>query len=342
MNISIIIVKPNNFTFIKEKHLNVMNEFQHDIEPFISIQSVPFEHMMEAIVTNIEMIHNTDLHGDTVICYESDKNIYQICFLAPETHPNKSDSNINKIAEYLCGEKIYGTCVILNSKIEENGICSPDNIDIPTLAEILYKKFVHKGLFISCDDTKPVIEYDFLQSPFEYDKNINPDEYRYLDIDFLGFTLTFFLKNTDDSEVNKRVTKLIGKYRLNGDILVATKTTYEFLDLTKDLYHKLIKIAEGSLETRKLTEEEKEDDKKINNLPVAHNKYVILENRYKQTKQKEDVCHSCSKPFENNKYLMCTGCYRMKYHDIACQNADWQNHKRECLFNKVSINSSIN
>lgn len=339
MTISIAIIKPNNFEFVKDKHLHNLPQFYNELEQFISIQSVPFEHMMESIVTNIEMIDNTDLHGDTSVCYETDKNIYQICFLSPETHPNKHDTNINKIAAYLCGEKIYGTCVILNSKIEENCTCSPDNIDLHILTEILYKKFVHKGLFISCDDSKAIIEYEFLQTPLEYDKETKSDEYRYLDIDLLGFTLSVFLKSTSNDPINKRATKLIGEHKVNGDILLATKTTYEYIDLTKDIYNKLIKLAEGPFIYRKLKEDEQENDKKINDLPVANNKYIILENRYKQY---EDICHSCSKPFENNKYLSCSGCYRMKYHDITCQNTDWHNHKKECLFNKVSINSNIN
>jgi len=339
MNISIIIINPNTFEFDKCTHLNNLTQFGNDLKQFITIQTVSFEHMMDVIITNIGMIHNTDLHGDTVVCHETDKNIYQMCFLAPETHPNKHDSNINKLAGYLCGEKIYGPCVVINSKIEENCTCSPANIDAQTLTEIIYRKFVHKGLFISCDDTKTIVEYDFLQTPLEYDKDPKSAEYRYIDIEMFGFTISIFLKNTSDNTVNKRATKLIGEHKINGDILLATKTTYEYLDLTNDIFNKLIKLAEGPLEYRKLKDDEQENDIKINNLPVAYNKYIVLGNRYKQYK---DICHSCSKPFENNKYLSCSGCYRMKYHDTTCQNADWQNHKRECLINKVSINSNIN
>lgn len=338
MSISIVIIKPNNFEFINEKHYNNYQQLNYDLAQSIVVQSIPPEQMMDAIITNIEMIHNTDLHGDTIICYETDKHIYQVCFLMPETHPNKNDSNINKIAEYLCGEKIYGTCVVLNSKIEDNLICKPDDMNIQMLTEIIYKKNVHKGLFISCDDTASIVEYDFFKSPFEFGNNLKSEEYQYHDINLLGFTLSIFLKKTDDNPINKRVTKLIGEHKVNGDILLVSKTSYEYHDLTKDLFGKLLKLIEGPLETRKLKNEEKDNDIKINNLPVAHNKYIILENRYKTYKNE---CHSCFKPFEQNKYLTCTGCYRLKYHDVTCQNADWQNHKKECLKNKMSINSNI-
>lgn len=338
MSISIITIHPNNFEFVKDKHYNNITQLQHDYEHSVEVQPVPFEQMMDTIITNIEMVNNTDLHGDTITFYETDKHIYQICFLLPDTHPNKDVTNVNKIAEYLCCETIYGTCVILCSKINEDYTCSPDNIDIPTLTDIIYRKFVHKGLFISYDDAKPVIEYDFLKTPLEYDNTLKSEEYRYHDIDFLGFTLSIFIKNNDNTPLNKRATKLLGNHKINGDIMVAMRTTYEYNDLTNSIYHKIIKIAEGSILYRKLRESEKESDKKINNLPIAYNKYIVLENRYREYK---DTCHSCSKPFEENKYLTCTGCYRLKYHNTTCQNADWDNHKKECLFNKVSINSPV-
>lgn len=337
MTISIIVIKPNNFNFIKDKHYHNLENFTKDLEQYITIQSVPFENMMDEIVTNIEMINHPDLHGDTVVCYENEQNIYQVCFLIPETHPNKSVSNVNKIGEFLCGEQMYGTCVVLNSKIGTDKTCSPDNIDVQTLSTILYKKFVHTGLFISCEDNKPVIEYEFIQSPFEYDNNINSTEYRYHDIELFGFTLSFFIKHNDNNIINKRATKLLGEYKVNGDILLVTKSSFEYQDLTKNIYNKLIKLSEGPFSKRKLKDDEQDTDKKINNLPVALNKHIILDNRYKQYK---DVCHSCSQPFEDNKFLVCTGCYRLKYHNIECQQSDWSNHKKECLINKKCINSN--
>ena len=60
---------------------------------------------------------------------------------------NESNDDTNNIGRFLCGEQISGSCVLLKSKINDNYVCSPDNINIDELVDILYSKFILKIFF---------------------------------------------------------------------------------------------------------------------------------------------------------------------------------------------------
>ena len=301
----------------------------------IEERTIEFEHMMETIINEIGL--TPDLVGESPVCYETSTHVYQLCYVeqkkndvtqVPEPNVNMP---LNKLASYLFGDNIYGTVVLLTSRVGENNICLPDNVTVNEFSNILYSKFVHKGIFIDTDDT--IVEYDYFIHPLEYYTNDEKDylKYKLVETDFLGFSIALFIEtNPEIKKINKRATRIVGKQKIFGKVVMLNKTTHEFNDLDLDLFNKLSKLSYGSMVQRDLLPSEKKDGEKIGDLPVVMNKYWVFERRYNNYQK---VCNHCKKEITLKK-LVCTGCYRVIYHDVACQKNDWNSHSMECLYNK--------
>ena len=352
--ITIAVIKPNNFKFTKEQYYNDIPKLQQDISSFIEIKQILFNDMMESIVTLINL--TPELIGHTSTCFETSKNIYQLCFVGTENNNSPSTSGANddstdngnilssssleenNICEFLSGETVHGNAVFINSMIGIDNTCLPDNITLEMITQILYSKFVHKGIYISPNDNEIPIEYNYFNHPIEY-YNITTEDsfenYKIIDINFLEFNLCAIIEiNPSNEIVNKPITRLYGKQKINGGVLLISKSTYEYHDLSLELYKKIMELSFGSLKSRDLNDDEKNDKESENKLPIVMNKYTILQNRYTNLK---NICYSCAEPF-TEAGMICGGCYRIKYHSLECQKNDWNNHKNDCLYNKEFMN----
>src|SRR5439155_9719770 len=139
----------------------------------------------------------------------------------------------------------------------------------------------------------------------------------------------------NNNSINKKATIIFGRNKVNGDVLLILKESdFEFIDFDKIIFDKIFDLADFSFDTRDLQDDEKKEDVRINNLPVIMNKYCILKKRYSFY---NNICNFC-KSSSNETLLICSGCYKTKYHNNNCQQKDWENHKKECLYNKQSIN----
>lgn len=337
----IAIIKTNDFLFSKEKHYLQKENLSEDISKFIEFKKTPNTDLMENIINSIQL--TPDLIGDSQICFETINNVYQICFVYNENNDNVNNesTNNNNFASYLIGEKLIGNCVLINSKVsEDNNTCEPDTIDLETITNIIYKKFVHKGIFVSSNENESIVEFDYFNNPLEF-YNCSEEEYnkfKIIETPFLKFSISAYIEinseNLDD-KINKRATKILGTYKVKGNIILIVKTPNEFNDFDKEIYKKIYILASNSLNTRTIKPEENKEDVKINDLQVVFNRYHLLEKRLTEF---QNSCSSCKKIFENENILTCTGCYRAKYDSLQCQKNDWDIHKKECLYNKEFIN----
>lgn len=325
---SIIIIRPNDFEFTKEDYYDQKFKLAQDTNQYLDLRTINFADMMEIIVTEIGL--TPELMGDSQTCYENSKNIYQICFVGYK-QDEIANQQLNKIASYLNGDNVYGPAILINSKINDSYICEPDNITVDDFINILYSKFVHKGIFIPSDENLSVKEFDYLNHPLEYLNNENDySKYKLFESEFLGFTLGFF--GEDNAVINRRATKLIGKQKLYGNVIMFNKLPHEYHDLDINLFTKFSKLSYGPLKNRELTKDEQRDEnKKENGLPIVINKYSVLEKRYREYKK---LCHYCNKEITSHKSV-CSGCHRMIYHDNDCQRNDWAKHGAECLYGKT-------
>lgn len=337
---NIAIIKPNNFGKDSTKfNLQLTDEFiLNEIKDYIVLKEVTMDNMMEVIVQTINL--DSQLIGDTILCYETCQYVYQLCYLNMENNGKKNnEEQMNGIGSLLTIGRlsVYGNCVFLCSKITNKYICEPYTVNLNDIAKILYKKIIHSGVIVLSNGD--VQTFKFIKDPLEKFQSDFVKNFQWIEYSFLKFNLVVFIqiKPTND-EINKKTTKLIGKYRIHGDAIIVSKLTgNEFLDLDIELFNKLLIVSEGPLYKRNLTDEEKKDGEKLNGLPIVFNRYLVLEERLKKYTKK---CYNCGYQI-NNDAIICTGCYRVFYHNKTCQVQDWVYHKDDCLYNKTQINKYI-
>lgn len=335
--INVIVINHNNIEWNNDTDVNNLNQLESELSKYVTVKTINVDELMETIVLSINL--NQDLLGDSTICYQTSNNVYQVCYISYDEKTDKDTLCVNKIASCLCNDTIYGNAVLINSKISDNSTCIPDTLCIKDMVNIFYSKFIHKAIFIPCDNSNPVVEYNYSKSPLEYYGNHNNNNFKTLEFEFMDFNLSMFCKteiedDAYDNKINKRATRIYGKQSLIGDIILFSLTDKEFIDVSLELYNKIVKLSYGPMKQRQITSEERKENEKINNLPVVMNRYRILDNRFIKCNL---VCSYCQKDLIEDKLNECSGCYRMKYHNDHCQKQHWNEHKFDCLHYKKII-----
>lgn len=326
---NIIIIKPNKL--IIDQSIT-RQEVVEIIKPLIEFRSVTISVMMDEICEEIGL--TGELVGSTALCMENNDFIYQLCYLSLKDNDKEDDEEmINGLASYLTmdSQSVYGNCVLICSKILETGICATHDINIDDLVNLLYKKINHMGIRI--DTSGEVSEVEFNKQ--NMDSVFGLSDYKYLELPFLKFNLIMYVREGSTDTINKKATLLFGSKKILGDVIVLSKSSEnEYIDLDLALFKKMLIVAEGSLDNRVLTESEKDDDEKVDGLPIIKNRHRILHNRYNNYVK---MCHFC-KIVSDSTNNVCSGCYRMRYHSEECQKNDWKKHRIECLHNVKPVN----
>lgn len=331
MNIQIAIIEPNNLIFnSKEEIINMTTEIMaNKIGKYIKIITILHENLMENVIKYTKL--TPELMGDTSKCHESHEHIYQICHLNMKHNGKTNDeNNINHIGSYLAldKEQIHGNCILIKSKIGNDGICIGDSIlDIHEIANLLYMRIVHKCIKISSDDN--IEECTFVETPMEFMNDFDKNNYRSIELSFLKFNLLLLIQMDHDGKINKIATRLSGKYLIFGTVILIGKSSEnDFINIDIDLFKKIDKVAWGTLDNRIISKEDDVDGETKDGMTIVNNSYCILESKYISDIKK------------NGKYI-CTGCYRQSYLSIDDQKNDWQYHRNDCIKTKKCINDDV-
>jgi len=314
------------------------------------LKNLSEQEMVEYISTNIELIeilhddlmvfiYNTlnlseELIGNTTIISENEEYIYQACNINMSDNAGvDEEDNINSIASELAGKvKLYGPVILLCSKVTENGTCVDESITLENIAHILYDKLNHKAVRINVDGE--VSEIIYKDSPVENYAN----KYKYIELPVLKFNLLIYVEiEPEENRVNKKATRLAGKYKINGSVMIAsTNESKEFDSIDKDTVERLLDLSynPGLL----VLSEEDQEETKLDGLPVINNKYRILLKKYEGFNK--NICNYCDKEIETVSKI-CKGCFRAKYHDDVCQLKHWTIHKKNCLHEEKEINEYL-
>jgi len=336
MSYNILVIEPNDFS-LEALNLNDIPNLKTNIRRalpnYVTLKETNIQNMVEDLYNILNL--NEDLIADTEEILETVNNVYQLCHVnysntsIPTTNFTTTSSNsnniVNSLASYLClTTTVYNTAIILNSRVTDNLTCMPDTLNLESLVDILYKKLIHQAVKITPSSIYYTIS--FYRSPIENLVETIEDQtqYKILEVsDFYKFNLLLYLQiKPINKHLNKDATKLLGTSKLYGDIIVVSKTAEnEYIDLDVETLQKLVDLATDTLSSRKLTDEELRKNEKINNLPVVLTKYNLVNIKYR---------------VNNNRYI-CTGCYRLRYPDITTQRLDWDAHKKDCLYNKPTL-----
>jgi hypothetical protein len=297
-----------------------------DVDGTITMKEVDHNDMMEYIVDSLKL--TPGLMADTVTCYEDENVIYQLCYIDDDNSPHKGC--INKYATELVYDKleVNGPAVLLCSYITNNYTCVSGSLTLEDINKMYLHRTNHIGLKVNTDGSYE--EFKFTEEPLTFLEEEERDSYAWFEHNFLTFNLVVYVKKQYmGSLINKNITKLLGIYKIHGPVyIVLKKYTKDYEDLTGMLFEKLLLVAGGSIDNRKLTDEDNREPELVGDIYTLNNSYLILRNRLAQLSNK---CHysGCNELLDG--YYTCTGCYRMQYHNEECQRKDWDFHKKECL-----------
>ena len=356
---NIALIKPNKLEYNNLSIVLGKDELKDLNQDNILIVEVPSNDELVQYISEL-VDFDEKVVCDCNIIYESNEFIYQMFFLnngSLKVYGKNETKLINEVASHFNGlsDSIYNNAVIVKYGLNDNMTAKNASVSMDDLNDILYRKLFKRAIMIEPDSSQNEI-ITYKSSVFEYfelknlDKEYIDNNLCILEVAVYGFYFNIIYEKYPESDkINKSVTKLLGRGKLNGKCIIALKVTdNEFIDLNPSDYEKIITICSNTLIIRNLDDEEKpvvkhEDyDEKINGLPVIKNRFISLNNRFNKY---EDKCHNCNELFKNEsnlKALICSGCYRMKYCSHKCQNNNWLYHKKECLHNIKAINDSSN
>jgi hypothetical protein len=333
-NFNIFKIKINNFYLNDNIKANDISKekLKKNLLKFVEPISVSLDTMMESIVDIINL-EKYEI-GDTSLSFENEKVIYQICHMRRKYKESDQTSKetFNCIATSLSTSKetIYSTAVLLCSSINDDGTCTPKDINFDDFVNLYYSKIVHKALLIEPNDN--VTEILFKKSPFE---DIDEDHlnYRYSDQTFFGLRLHINGQLEPKPNIlNKKMTKIYGNRKVYGKIILIIKShDYNVCDIDKKLLDKLLCISEGPLSSRNLESHEMINRKETdNNMSRVMNGFNVIQKRY---------IKYINSNIKNTHKFVCQGCFRLRYKSRKDQKNDWKKHSKECLYKK---NESFN
>jgi hypothetical protein len=334
--ISIAIIKENsiilnNDNISLDNKVSTLEYIKQIIEPHITIHNILFDEMMALIVDTIQL--TPELIGDTSLCYQDLKTIYQLCHLNDESKLLDKQMSENIISSYLVigKPKIYGNTVLLCNEILENQTCISSDVTLNKIVELFYNRIVRELIKINTDGSLETIKY--LNDPLESIVG----KYEWIEISVYKLRFIIYLNMTPVDQINKKATILLGIKKIYGEVYVAIKLNdFDYGTIDLNMFEQLLKILSNPVAIRDLSEDEKNDNKQLNNLLVVNNFHTILQKRLNEYK---DVCLNCETDLSHSK-LICKGCFRAKYHSVECQKEHWHKHKIECLHN-VSLLQTI-
>lgn len=330
---NIVLIKNNDYNIGSNVEIEdiTIDKIKNNINDFIEIIHVnSTEEMMERIVQLVGLA--SDQIGITSLCYEDNDYVYQLCHY--KGLENKKD-DLNCLASTLTTSKetVYNNAVLLCSKIVENNTCIPHSIDIDSLSSLIYKKFVHTGVTIYCDNK--ITEYKFRKSPFEKMEEEEIKNHQWVEVTIAGFVIKLYVQViAKPDKVNKLSTKIKGDSIVKGTVYLTIEShDFNFMDINKEILKKVLLVCEGPLKNRELREGEGElkNRKKDKNNVIVMNSLCVLEKRYKE-----------ALTVKNEKKFICKGCFRMRYSTYDEFKNDWNNHRKDCIKKNIeTVNEKL-
>jgi len=190
---TLAIIKANPTKFDRENHHLI-----EEIDQYIEIKPVKHSNLVQMIADATGMVPEK-IQGESTICYQDDRFVYDLCFVDPESnHIPYTDDDLNCISSHLSLQniKIYNTCVLLKSRIDNQQLSDPTEITLDDIKRLLRAKVVHKGIRLGVDDKEPD-EFTFYMDPLEDVKEEDLPDYGCIESPFLKFNfIVYFNINT--------------------------------------------------------------------------------------------------------------------------------------------------
>jgi hypothetical protein len=296
MKFKIAIIEPNDLFFSdldmrpsrfeKERIID-------EIEDYVTFKQVEnTEEMMGIIIEtlNLEKGGEGEIYNKTYTCYQTDDTVYQLCYsYSPNDLTNKNKKN--GVASYLNEENItlYGSCVLLKSKILSDNTCVPLTININDTVDVFISQFIHKGVIINTDGN--LQNFTYMKNPAECLSQDERSNVKFYEYDIFGKIFMLFIEVNPTNNLLNEYASILAYKKINGRVLVAIRnkdefetdhTYYNYNNIDEKYLRKILTILSDKNEERELTSNENINAtiEKATGKKMYTNFYRIVDNRY--------------------------------------------------------------
>lgn len=273
---TLALIKPNNISFVGLTVGEITSPtFESILAQYVEIVSVNTNDMqlvMQHIVNHIKL--TSDEVGDSYKCYETYNAEYHLIYRLDSKNVLLPENTFGRfLSRDHCD--VRGFCILIKSKINDDGSLLPDNIDLHDVRIIMTAKLVHKSMLIRENE---ITEFNFIKSPVEQIEKLNSENCKYVTIEYLGKTILMFMEHEPtDKYINRMATIMYKKYKIIGDVVIALLSTdpTEFQDIDIHMFTRLMAVMSDSTFGRDIS------DTEIITAPQhTTNFYKILNDRY--------------------------------------------------------------
>ena len=319
-----------------------LDQLVNKIPQLVKVVETSPESLMETIVEHLELTPELICASGT--CWENETHIYQLFHVSQEHEDEELPIEapvgpLNQLGTLLVGreEAVYGNAILFKAEIQENHHGKNCSVELSDVEYLLKRRMKHTAVLIPAKGEIQELEFD--RNPTEIIPEDQRQYYSCVELKLLTMNLLIYFllqpENHDQTQINRRATRLFGEKKIQGPVYVVNQlTNHNFGDLTKSMSHDLLKICFDPLKKRELEGIELEHGKKVEGKPRILNAYRIIKLRAQDYQRK---CHYCGS--EEN-ITVCTGCYRLCYHQKSCQQSDWRTHRNDCITSKKTLNQT--
>ena len=210
------------------------------------------------------------------------------------------------------------------------------------LIRVVRRRFFSSAVLIKNNN---LIKY-YYQNPVALASTVFNLDYEKDSIETVSFThlkynLLFFFKQDKTQYVNKCATRIYGRNKIYGDVLVLHELDEKvFANLNIYEIKKINLLSYGKLSDRELSPEENftipelepEAEGQTTKLTPLWSRYLVLHHRSKKLETDPAGCAYCKKKLTETK-VVCPHCYRIKYCSTECCIRDFgTSHFEDCVY----------
>lgn len=328
-------------TQIKQEIYNYIWSIIEQYISFINIENEEdfYEIMCSEVQENFADHDPSECTYYTEGSYSTPKRFYELVYWKPSWKDYQNStcntSIINNIGCLfsLSHSVIENSCVIIANEYDLSATkyVKQTSITKNNIIKIICRRYFHSAVLIG---ETSLVKYYYQNLQYLVSIIFNTeDKIDTIPFSHLKYNLVYYFKQYATKYINQIATRINGEHRIYGDVLVIHEMDDDiYTNITIHEMKRLNVLSYGSSKDRELNETEMftipdyqiDGEHKV----PFWSRYIVSNNRMTIWQQNKNKCIGCDNKCID---LCCNKCYRVNYCSMACQEADYENHKEECI-----------
>ena len=314
-----------------------------NIEEYINIVNVScdddvelYNNFIKELIKDYPERKTDEFIFESHISYSFPKKMFEIFIAIPnwEEYQKNKIENMNDICcLYNIEHKIMeNTCVVVPHSYDINNkyFLKSSEITKYDLIRMIRRRFYFSAILIKPDFT--IYKYYF-QDPKPLLSLIfgNAETHR-LNCDVFRYGLSFYYTKTDGDKINKCATRINGKFRLSGNVLIIHEPDNNiYANISRHEFKRLNLLCYSRLYDRTTIFEKIQEHASELSENIVLNKYLGIELRMNEFIKFK--CMNCGIQTEKKQDNVCQQCYRAIYCSLECKQNFQDHHYDDCAKN---------